>query len=145
MNYLAATNGSFDPVANFPNICVEGASSLRYQGVPNLDGRTQCGVGGSIYGGEWAIGGLTGLYMITMYPGHGLCGGDSGSYIRRPDYLGAAYNGGTVSGHSQQGIAIGGCHQSVHGSWDIVYLTTFWKSHLYFQFALERQIWAKTW
>jgi hypothetical protein len=146
-NYFDNTLGSFDLSYGIPFICVEGASSSKYIGLLSLTAESACGQAGNVYANtEWQGGDLAGLYMITLYPGHATCGGDSGSYIRRPNGAGGSWNAGTFSGHSGQGLGLGfNCFMSQNGAWNIGYLTTFWKAHLYVKDQTGRQIWAKTW
>ena len=153
--YLDATLGSFDLVAGIHNTCVEGASNLKYQGVYNLDARSSCGLTGGDDGTTWQVGDLQGLFAVAIYPQNSVCQGDSGAYIRRPDGYGGSWNGGTLSGINGGGQLIGPwappasfCRTSVGpttGTHVNMYVTSFWKTHLYIKAATGREIWAKTW
>ena len=137
-SYTAATDGSFDLTPGLHLICLEGASPAKFG--TNISASSTCGISQGFDSG--------GFYKFTLYPRQPVCQGDSGAYIRRPTGTGSAWNAGILSYvATATPPSTGGCYMRTGDtSAPIdVGLTTFWKAHLYVQYATGRSVWSKTW
>jgi hypothetical protein len=94
--YLDPVLGAGDGWVGNSNVCMEGASPVKYIGVGQIhDDRTVCGldVGADADGFE--------VVHITNYGV--VCGGDSGSVVRYPSGVGGSYVNGTLRGRGMFG------------------------------------------
>ena len=139
--YTDATLGSLDLNAGDPLVCIEGASVNKYGGSSNLNAISSCGVAGGWSG--------AGYQYLNMYPGNGICHGDSGAYVRNPSGGSGSYNAGNFRGVASTSIPeIGGCWVRVGNSAPALpaQITTFYKAHLWLHNLTGGvSVWSKTW
>ena len=140
--YTDLTINSLDLNNGDPMICIEGASTNKYDSA--VSATSACGIAGGFTG--------AGFQILQMYPYNPVCRGDSGGYIRHPTGYGGSYNAGHFRAVSATEVPESlGCWMRTVGPFGTqspalhAQINTFWKTHLWFQSISGRLLWTKTW
>jgi hypothetical protein len=132
--------GSTDPYAGQHYVCIEGASRFKLPANGGGGQFTSCGISAGVSYDDFRL--------IAMYPGHPVCGGDSGALVRIPSPPNGSFvtgilsaTGGGAPTYQQQ------CRVSLAdgSNFQTAYISSFWKIHQYLSVYHGIDAWVRSW